>query len=132
MILAVGIDTVEVHRFDTWHTKSNRSMRRIFSEEEIAYCLQHTRTSPERFAVRFAAKEACTKALSGMLHPHVVPFLTVCKAVSIAKHPTGLPYITIQWSLLPVGCFDTQGIVWHLSLTHTASLATAFLIVERL
>ena len=50
MILGVGIDAVEIARFADWHTKSDKQLRRIFSEEEMAYCLSVPAKTAERFA----------------------------------------------------------------------------------
>ena len=40
MILGIGIDAVEIERFKDWHTKPVNQLMRIFSAEEIAYCLK--------------------------------------------------------------------------------------------
>ena len=58
MVKGIGIDSIEIARFRLWHTYSYRQLSRIFSSEEIDYCLSNIIKSSERFAVRFAAKEA--------------------------------------------------------------------------
>lgn len=131
MILAIGVDTVEVHRFALWHAKSYMSMRRIFSAEEIAYCLRNVVGSAERFAVRFAAKEAFAKAFNGMLYPQRVSFLLVCRAVAVEKYSTGLPYLRITWPYLSDIVPNIHTITFHLSLTHTKEMATAYVVAEK-
>jgi holo-[acyl-carrier protein] synthase len=132
MIMAIGIDTVENYRFATWHTKSYTSLRRIFSEQEIEYCLQHLPSSAERFAVRFATKEAFTKALSLATNSHGTSLLIVCKAVSVEKKTNGIPYLKIQWNLLPNMYTANESMQWHLSLTHSKQASTALIVAEKI
>jgi holo-[acyl-carrier protein] synthase len=131
MIVAMGIDAVEIDRFAAWHTKSRTSLQRIFSDEEIDYCLKNRASSAERFAVRFAAKEACLKALSTLSPASTISLLRVCKAAIVKKHPNGVPYIAIAWELLPDISPVLQHYRWHLSLTHTKQTAMALLVVEK-
>lgn len=64
MILGVGIDIVEIDRFDRAVTRSGeRLLARIFTEAERRYCESRSRRAIEHFAARFAAKEAVMKAL---------------------------------------------------------------------
>jgi holo-[acyl-carrier protein] synthase len=63
MIIGIGVDLVDVRRFEAiifrWQ---HRFLRRIFTDAEIRYC--NTKKHPaQRFATRFAAKEAFIKAL---------------------------------------------------------------------
>jgi len=63
MIIGIGVDLVDVKRFEsiifTWQ---HRFLRRIFTDKEIRYC--NTKKHPaQRFATRYAAKEAFIKAL---------------------------------------------------------------------
>ena len=123
MILGIGVDSIEVHRFKEWHTFSRKKLSRIFSEQEIDYCLQQPNKSAERFAVRFAAREAFFKAFSAGFSHVTIPFLTLCKQVSIEKRGSR-----------PVLLFDnicSQNFTTHLSLTHTDSTAMAFVVIEQ-
>ena len=62
MILGTGIDIIEVARIAASFEKfSERFVNRILLPDEIAYCLSHKRPAPF-LAVRFAAKEAVSKA----------------------------------------------------------------------
>jgi holo-[acyl-carrier protein] synthase len=63
MIFGIGIDTIDVPRIaNSIATYGDQFVRRIFSEEEIAYA-QRRPHAAEHFAARFAAKEAYAKAL---------------------------------------------------------------------
>lgn len=63
MILGIGIDLVDVRRMEgiifRWHEKF---LRRVFTENEIRYC-NNKKNPAQRFATRYAAKEAFIKAL---------------------------------------------------------------------
>src|SRR5437773_9387623 len=63
MIVGTGIDIVEVPRIaESIARFGERFLRRIFTEEEIRYC-ESKANRIERYAARFAAKEASMKAL---------------------------------------------------------------------
>ena len=62
MILGVGIDIIEVARIASSLEKfGERFGQRILLPDEMAYCLSHRHPAPF-LAVRFAAKEAVSKA----------------------------------------------------------------------
>lgn len=58
----LGVDIVEIERMEKILTRSPNFSRRVFSEEERAYCEAHHRPAV-RYATHFAAKEAVLKAL---------------------------------------------------------------------
>ena len=63
MILGTGIDITEVPRVaETISRFGDRFLRRIYTEVEIRYC-ESKANRIERYAARFAAKEATMKAL---------------------------------------------------------------------
>ena len=133
MILAIGIDAVDIYRFKDWHTKPYTSLQRIFSEEEIVYCIQNMHKSAERFALRFAIREATYKIMTVIGPQHSIPFLTLCKAVVIHKDSRGTPHIIIHWEILKnyTALYAQQAhIQWHLSCTHTDTSAIAYIIAE--
>ena len=63
MILGIGVDLVDVRRIEgiifRWQ---ERFLKRIFTEREIHYC-NNKKNPAQRFATRYAAKEALIKAL---------------------------------------------------------------------
>src|SRR6266404_9756578 len=62
MILGIGIDIIEVERIRRSFEKfGERFLKRILHPKEISYCLSHKDPAPF-LAVRFAAKEAISKA----------------------------------------------------------------------
>ena len=63
MIIGIGIDIVDLDRFQRMLDRhGKRFLAKTFSEEEIAYC-QSRKNPAQHFAARFAAKEAVFKAL---------------------------------------------------------------------
>ena len=63
MIVGMGIDIAEIDRIEASIGRHGRHfLERIFTPGEIAYCERH-RNKAERYAGRFAAKEAAMKAL---------------------------------------------------------------------
>lgn len=63
MIVGLGIDIAEIDRLAAAIERHGEHfIRRIFTDTEIEYCERH-RNRAERYAGRFAAKEATMKAL---------------------------------------------------------------------
>src|SRR3990172_1072311 len=63
MIKGIGVDIVEIGRINqAIENRKDRFIKRIFTESEQEYCFGKPRPS-RHFAVRFAAKEAVSKAL---------------------------------------------------------------------
>jgi holo-[acyl-carrier protein] synthase len=63
MIVGTGIDIAEVPRIaQSIERFGDRFLRRVFTENEILYC-ESKANRMERYAARFAAKEAAMKAL---------------------------------------------------------------------
>ena len=132
MIAGIGIDSVEIERFSDWVNHSPEQLKKIFSEKEIGHCLQNKQNAPERFAARFAVREAFFKALSNIMPGNTIPFLTVCKNISIHHEQNGNPNLTVDWHLLveKYGKPIASDLKTFISLTHTADTATALVIVE--
>jgi holo-[acyl-carrier protein] synthase len=132
MISAIGIDSVDVTRFSEWSSKPLTQLKKIFSGSEIDYCLKNTRLSAQRFAVRFAMREAFFKALCTMAPGHGLPFLKVCKTVQINHGENNVPYIQVNWATLVAdnNKIKSDNIIVHVSLTHTNANAIAVVILE--
>ena len=63
MIVGTGVDIVETTRIQrVFERHGDRFARRLFTPGEIAYC-ERFKNKAERYAARFAAKEAAFKAL---------------------------------------------------------------------
>jgi holo-[acyl-carrier protein] synthase len=132
VIIGIGIDTVDIDRFKHWHCYKEKALLRIFCREEINYCLAEPRLFAQRFAARFAAKEALIKAASPLIKIDYTPFSLSnwCKQVHIHKETDGKPIMKVNWTQL--GHREPEALKIHLSLSHTHYCASAVVILEQL
>jgi len=124
MIVGTGVDIVEVPRVAAAIERfGKRFLERIYTEAEIRYC-QSRRNSAERFAARFAAKEAALKALGTGWRMGVA-----WKEVEVRREPGGRP--TVHFSGRAAEFAAKLGMKHaSLSLSHTAEQAIAQVILE--
>lgn len=124
MIIGTGIDIVEVPRVaDAIERFGARFKRRIFTEGEIRYC-ESKANYVERFAARFAAKEAALKAI-GTGWRHGVSW----REIEVQRVPGGRP--TIAFTGVAAQFAQRLGMKHaSLSLSHTAQHAIAQVILE--
>jgi holo-[acyl-carrier protein] synthase len=123
-IVGTGVDLAEVDRIEqSLKTFGARFQRRIFTPGEIAYCERY-RNRAERYAARFAAKEAGMKAL-GTGWRNGIRWVDL----EVVRKPGGRP--TLVFSGVAGKIAERMG-VRHiaLSLTHTAQIAFAQVILE--
>jgi holo-[acyl-carrier protein] synthase len=125
MILAIGIDLIEVERIrravdhPQW---GERFRHRVFTAGEIAYCEKRARYA-ESFAARFAAKEAAMKAL-GSGYGDGVGWRDI-EVVRTSGRPTLVLSGGASQRAAAIGA-----VRFHLSLTHTAVHAMAQVVAE--
>lgn len=124
MIVGTGVDIVEVPRVAAAIARfGKRFLERIFTDAEIRYC-QSRRNSTERFAARFAAKEAALKALGTGWGRGVA-----WREVEVRREPGGRP--TVHFSGRAAEFAARLGMKQaSLSLSHTAEQAIAQVILE--
>jgi holo-[acyl-carrier protein] synthase len=64
MKIYLGTDICEINRIQEACEKyGEKFFNKVFTSSEIDYCVKSKKHMPQRFAVRFAAKEAAAKAL---------------------------------------------------------------------
>jgi phosphopantetheine--protein transferase-like protein len=107
---SVGIDIVEVARFTSLiKEKKGYALKKIFFDQEIAYAF--SRKDPAiHLAGMFAAKEAVSKACGVTKYPYIM--------VEIFHTGDGAPY----------ACYKGKKIAVAVSISHTATIATAIAI----
>ena len=124
MIIGTGIDIAEVPRIRQSITRfGDRFLRRIYTPGEIRYC-ESKANREERYAARFAAKEAAMKAL-GTGWNHGVRW----RDCEVTRLPGGRPTMTFHGK---AGEIAAKLGVRHaaLSITHTSEQAIAQVILE--
>src|SRR5579864_4574995 len=124
MIVGTGVDIAEVDRIQAAVKRfGNRFLRRVFTPAEVRYCMGKPNAT-ERLAARFAAKEAGMKAIgTGLRHG------VTWQDVEVVRLPGQRPMLKFTGKAAEIagrlGCKRT-----HLSLSHTADLAIAHVILE--
>jgi holo-[acyl-carrier protein] synthase len=124
LILGTGIDLAEVPRIRTaMERHGQRFIERIYTALEIAY-VERKANRYERYAARFAAKEAGMKAIGTGWRKGVR-----WQDFEVANLPSGRPTLRLHGVAAQVA--ETLGVKRiHLSLTHTAEHGMAFVILE--
>lgn len=115
MIVGIGIDLVDIDRFERTLARTPRLAERLFSASE-------RERKPRSLAARYAAKEALIKALGGSDGVHWTE-------IEITPEASGRPWFTLTGSTAEV--VAARGITTlHLSMSHDANLATAYVVAE--
>ncbi len=124
MILGTGVDIVEVQRVGAAIERfGDRFLKRIFTPSEIQYC-DPKPNRIERYAARFAAKEAGLKAIGTGWRNGVA-----WKEVEVRRESGGRP--TLAFSGRAADFAERLGMKRaSLSLSHTAEHAIAQVILE--
>ena len=115
MIVGVGIDVVDIGRFEESLLRTPPLRERLFTEEE--------RLRPiASLAARFAAKEALAKALGA-------PTGMAWHDAEVVSEASGNPLLEIRGSVL-ARANDLGARSVHVSLSHDAGIASAVVILE--
>ena len=124
MITGLGIDTVEVERIAQKIEKGNGFRELVFSANEIAYCEGKTHKY-EHYAARFAAKEAFFKALGTGWTAG-----TAFNEVEVLNDEQGKPgMFLLGETKVTVEALKIGNVL--VSLTHTKSVASAVVVIEK-
>ena len=130
MIIGIGSDLCDIRRIArTLERHGARFTQRVFTDGERARCDARAARA-EGYARRFAAKEACAKALGTGLSGGVF-----WRDMEVVNLPSGQPTLHLKGGaaerladLLPPG----HAAHLHVSLTDDPPLAQAFVIIEAL
>jgi len=114
-IVGVGIDVVELARFDRAVERSPRFLERVFTQAE-------RERGRHSLAARWAAKEALAKALGA-------PAGLVWKDAEIVSEPSGRPRLEVRGSVAARAA-ELGVVTFHVSLSHDAGVASAIVIAE--
>ena len=124
MILGTGVDLAEVDRIrHAIERFGDRFTARIYTDGEIAY-VERKANRFERYAARFAAKEAGMKALGTGWRRGIQ-----WKDFEVSNLPSGRPTLRLHGEAAVIaGQMGVTSI--HLSLTHTCKDALAYVMFE--
>ena len=119
-MIGLGLDLVEIERLRRTLARTPGLVDRLFTPAEQAYA-RAAADPGERFAGRFAAKEAVMKALGvglGAVGWH---------DIEVVRRSSGAPEVHLTGRALQRA--DELGVgTWRISITHTADLAEAIAI----
>ena len=116
-IVGIGVDVVEVGRVRRILERRGSFPTRVFTSAETAYC-ESKATPAECYAARWAAREACIKALGGIRGLR-------WKDIHVNRAPTGAPRLVLDGAARRRA--ETLGVTEVLvSFGHERSIATAF------
>jgi holo-[acyl-carrier protein] synthase len=116
-VIGIGVDLVEVDRMRDVLARTPTMVEKLFTPGEREYA-QRAKDPTERYAARFAAKEAVLKALGlglGAADWH---------DIEVVKDDAGAPSVVLTGRARAAS--DAAGVSrWLLTLTHTDSMAEA-------
>ena len=124
MIVGLGLDIAEIDRIEAAITRHGAPfLERVFTPGEVAYCERH-RNKFERYAGRFAAKEAAMKAL-GTGWSHGVRW----RDIEVTREPSGKPTLRLEGGARQVA--DEMGVKSiSITISHSGNWALAEVIFE--
>lgn len=118
LVVSVGTDLVDIDRMRTVIARQPNFVSRVFTEDERAYAL--ARNDPaERFAARFAAKEAVLKALGVGLGG------ADFGDIEVVRHHSGRPSLRLSGRAAALA--EAAGIdEWLITISHSEHVAHVF------
>lgn len=120
MIVGIGVDLVDIARFERAASRTPRLLTRLFAESEQA---PDGRPLPLRsLAARFAAKEALIKAIGDSTGVR-------WHDVQVVSNELRNPSFVLTGPIAQIA--HDRGIAqFHLSMTHDAGIAIAYVVAE--
>jgi len=130
MILGIGTDLANIERIEATLARfGDRFRNRVFTEREQRRA-ESRRDVAGTYAKRWAAKEACSKALGTGLRMGIA-----WKDMSVTNLRTGQPVMHVTgWAATRLAALTPEGhrAVIHVSLTDDHPWAQAFVVIEAL
>lgn len=123
MIAGIGTDIAEVRRFEKW-VRNPQMLERFFNEKELSSAKSEAARC-QHYAVRFAAKEAFSKALGTGISGFNL------KEVYITNNSEGAPLLNIEGAALSLMKERLGQCKAFVSLSHEKEYALAFVILEK-
>lgn len=122
-IIAHGVDIVDIPRIAAMlEQHGERFLERCFTEGERAYAESASRRRPERYAVRFACKEAVLKALGTGWRSGIS-----WRDIEVRRAPSGEPHLALEGQCAELAA-SMRIRRWVVSLSHAGPSALASVI----
>ena len=131
MILGIGTDLANIERIEATLARfGDRFRQRVFTERELAKAARRAEAEGEAptLAKRWAAKEACSKALGTGLRMGIA-----WRDMAVANRRTGQPVMHLTgWAAERLAAMTPDGMAAtvHVSLTDDHPWAQAFVVIE--
>jgi holo-[acyl-carrier protein] synthase len=124
LIVGLGLDIADIDRIEAAIVRHGAPiLKRLYTPSEVAYCENH-RNKYERYAGRFAAKEATMKALGTGWRRGVR-----WRDIEVIRQASGKPSLALQGVAKRVA--DGLGVKnICVTITHSGNLALAEVILE--
>jgi holo-[acyl-carrier protein] synthase len=124
MIYGIGVDLVKIERMERILERwGDRFVQRVFSPAEIAICRKRA-FPPSAFALRFAAKEAFSKAMGLGMRQGIA-----WRDIEVFNEPGGKPGLRL-FGESARRCTDRHITDIHLSLTDEKEYGIALVVLE--
>ena len=125
MIYGIGIDLVDVKRMErTMNRWGDRFIQRVFTSSEMEICYSR-KFPPSAFSMRFAAKEAFSKAIGLGMKKGVR-----WRDIEVFHFPEGRPGLRLHGRSLEI-CNEKQITGFHLSMSDDGAYGTAVVVLEK-
>lgn len=119
MLVGTGVDMVRISRIrSTLERYGDRFLDRVFTPVEVAYC-RRKRDPASSFAARFAAKEACFKAVGGTRRPF-------WRDIELVNGPNGKPELRLHGRMAALH----PAVHAVVAVTHDGDYAMATVVAE--
>ena len=119
-VVGVGVDLCEVDRLRRTLARTPGFATRVYTDAEREHCGRR-RDPAEGLAARFAAKEAVLKALGRGLGA------CAFRDIEVVRAESGAPSLALHETAARLAA-EHGATAWHVSLTHTATMAEAVVI----
>jgi len=130
VIVGIGADLVDIRRIEATLARfGDRFLERCFTDVERAKS-DRRKERAASYAKRFAAKEACSKALGTGLKMGIA-----WREMGVVNLPSGCPTLELTGKaalLLAAMAPEGMRMVTHLTITDDYPLAQAFVVIEAL
>lgn len=116
--IGLGVDIENISRFEKINLDKNKTfLKKIYTINELKYCFRKKNPAPH-LAVRFAGKEAVTKAMQSVFSKKILSY----NKIEIINKKSGAPTVKIKNK-------NFQQFNLSISMSHSKDMAMAMVVV---